>query len=238
MTPYLDTLDHGVGDLRIGVVKEGFGSPESEPDVEAKVRDGAERLARLGATVEEIAVPIHGVGRAIWTPTIIEGAVDLLMRGNACGTNRPGLFVNSLSEAHSRWREHADELSVSLKLVMLVGEFVSRQYGGRFYGKSQNLIRKMREDYDRVFERYDLLLMPTTPQKATPLPAPGASAEAMFEVALNMNRNTSPFCGTGHPAISVPCGTSDGLPIGLMLIGRHFEEATIYRAAHAFETAS
>ena len=96
---------------------------------------------------------------------------------------------------HSRWREHADELSVSLKLVMLVGEFVSRQYGGRFYGKSQNLIRKMREDYDRVFERYDLLLMPTTPQKATPLPAPGASAEAMFEVALNMNRNTSPFCG-------------------------------------------
>jgi amidase len=89
VTPYLDTLDHGVGDLRIGVVKEGFGSPESEPDVEAKVRDGAERLARLGATVEEIAVPIHGVGRAIWTPTIIEGAVDLLMRGNACGTNRP-----------------------------------------------------------------------------------------------------------------------------------------------------
>jgi amidase len=185
VTPYLDTLDHGVGDLRIGVVKEGFGSPESEPDVEAKVRDGAERLARLGATVEEIAVPIHGVGRAIWTPTIIEGAVDLLMRGNACGTNRPGLFVNSLSEAHSRWREHADELSVSLKLVMLVGEFVSRQYGGRFYGKSQNLIRKMREDYDRVFERYDLLLMPTTPQKATPLPAPGASAEALFEVALS-----------------------------------------------------
>ena len=55
-----------------------------------------------------------------------------------------------------------------------------------------------------------------------------------------MNRNTSPFCVLRHqsPAISVPCGTSDGLPIGLMLIGRHFEEAMIYRAAHAFETAS
>jgi amidase len=69
------------------------------------------------------------------------------------------------------------------------------------------------------------------------LPPPDASAQAMFEVALNMNRNTSPFCGTGHPAISVPCGTSEGLPVGLMLIGRHFEEATLYRAAHAFETA-
>jgi amidase len=53
-----------------------------------------------------------------------------------------------------------------------------------------------------------------------------------------MNRNTAPFCATGHPAISLPCGTSEGLPIGLMLIGRHFEEAVIYRAAQAFETAS
>jgi amidase len=237
VTPYLETLEDGVGDLRIGVVREGFGTPESEPDVDERVHEGAALLERLGATVEEIAVPIHAVGRAIWTPTIIEGVTDLVVRHDACGTNQRGLFVNSLSDAHSRWRSRADELSVSLKVVMLVGEFVSRQYGTRFYGKSQNLIRKMRQEYDRALERYDLLLMPTTPQKPTPLPPPDASAQAMFEVSLNMNRNTSPFCGTGHPAISVPCGTSQGLPVGLMLIGRHFEEATLYRAAHAFETA-
>jgi amidase len=238
VTPYLETLEQDVQGLRIGVVTEGFGSPESEPNVEEKVREAAQQFAQLGAAVAEVSVPVHAVGRAIWTPTILEGVVDLVMRHNACGTNQRGLFVNSLSDAHSRWRSRADEWSVSLKVALLAGEFLARQYGGRFYGKSQNLIRKMREEYDRVFERYDLLLMPTTPQKPTALPAAGASIEDMYDVALNMNRNTSPFCATGHPAISIPCGTSDGLSVGLMLIGRHFEEAVIYRAAHAFEALS
>ena len=52
---------------------------------------------------------------------------------------------------------------------------------------------------------------------------------------MTANRNTSPFCGTGHPALNVPCGMSEGLPIGLMLIGKHWDEATIHRAAGAFE---
>ena len=78
--------------------------------------------------------------------------------------------------------------------------------------------------------------MPTLPMKATPLPpcqcAAGArGASARFE----MLPNTSPFDVTGHPAMSVPCGMSDGLPIGMMLVGRHYNETTIYRAAHAFE---
>lgn len=238
VTPYLATIEDGVDGLRIGVVKEGFAMPESEEDVNAAVRDGAGRLAGLGAVIEELSLPIHAIGRAIWTPTILEGLVDLMMRHNACGTNQRGLFVNGLSDAHGRWRQHADELSPSLKTVMLAGEFLSRQYGGRFYGKSQNLIRGMRAAYQAALQRYDLLLMPTTPQKATALPPTDAPIEEVFDRALEMNRNTAPFCATGHPAISLPCGTSDGLPIGLMLIGRHFEEALVYRAARAFETAS
>jgi amidase len=238
VTPYLATIEDGVDGLRIGVVKEGFAMPESEEDVNAAVGDGAGRLAGLGAVIEEVSLPIHAIGRAIWTPTILEGLVDLMMRHNACGTNQRGLFVNGLSDAHGRWRQHADELSPSLKTVMLAGEFLSRQYGGRFYGKSQNLIRGMRAAYQVALQRYDLLLMPTTPQKATALPPTDAPIEEVFDRALEMNRNTAPFCATGHPAISLPCGTSDGLPIGLMLIGRHFEEALVYRAARAFETAS
>ena len=235
---YLAMIEDGVDGLRIGVVKEGFAMPESEEDVNAAVRQGAECLAGLGAVVEEVSLPIHAIGRAIWTPTIIEGLVDLVMRHNACGTNQRGLFVNGLTDAHGRWRQHADELSPSLKTVMLAGEFLSRQYGGRFDGKSQNLTRSMRASYEAALKRYDLLLMPTTPQKATALPPPDAPIEEVFDRALGMNRNTAPFCTTGHPAISIPCGTNDGLPIGLMLIGRHFEEALIYRAAQAFETAS
>jgi amidase len=235
VTPYLAGIGNGVAGLRIGVVAEGFGTPEAEPDLDEKVRAAAARFADLGATVEEASVPIHAVARPIWTPTIVEGLVELMMRANGGGTNASGVFVNSFVDAHSRWRSHADELSVSLKVVMLVGEFMRRQYGGRFYGKSQNLVRRMRWSYNEAFANYDLLLMPTTPQKATRLPPPGASPEDIWEVALNMNRNTAPFCATGHPAITVPCGLSEGLPVGLMLIGRHHDEATIFRAAHAFE---
>jgi amidase len=73
--------------------------------------------------------------------------------------------------------------------------------------------------------------------KATPLPAPGASREEVCQRAFEMITNTAPFDITHHPAMSVPCGMVDGLPVGLMLVGRHFDEMTIYRAAHAFEQA-
>ena len=88
-----------------------------------------------------------------------------MMRHNGSGTNQRGVFINSMADAHSRWRRHADEFSVSLKVVLLAAEFIRRQYGSRFYGKSQNLMRRMCDEYDQVFERYDLLLMRTTPQK-------------------------------------------------------------------------
>ncbi len=131
--------------------------PESEEGVNAAVREGATRLAGLGAVVDGLSLPVHAIGRAIWTPTLVEGLVDLVMRHDACGTNQRGLFVNGLSDAHGRWRAHADELSPSTKTVLLAGEFLARQYGGRFYGKSQNLIRGMRASYDEALQRYDLL---------------------------------------------------------------------------------
>jgi amidase len=161
--------------------------------------------------------------------------MDFMMRSNGAGTNHGGLFVPGAAEAMSRWRERADELSVPLKVLMLTAEFMSTTYGGHFYGKSQNLIRRMRDEYDAALRRYDLLVMPTTPQAPTPLPPADASIDEVWGSALNMNRNTAPFCGTGHPAISIPCALINDLPIGLMLVGKHWDEGTIYRAAYAFE---
>ncbi|MEJ2132631.1 MAG: amidase family protein, partial [Gammaproteobacteria bacterium] len=85
---------------------------------------------------------------------------------------------------------------------------------------------------------HDLLLMPTTPMAATPLPASDASKSEIIQRAFEPIANTAAFNVTGHPAFSMPCGeTEDGRPIGLMLVGRHFDELTIYRAAYAFERA-
>jgi Asp-tRNA(Asn)/Glu-tRNA(Gln) amidotransferase A subunit family amidase len=108
---------------------------------------------------------------------------------------------------------------------------------GHFYAKAQNLSRKLRAAYDAALSQHDLLLMPTLPLKATPLPAPDAPRELYIQRAFEMLANTAPFDATGHPAMSIPCGMSDGLPIGLMLIGKHYDESTIYRAAAAFEKA-
>src|SRR5260370_29759010 len=93
-------------------------------------------------------------------------------------------------------------------------------YQGRSYDKAQNLARVLRAAYDEAFSGVDLLLMPTLPLKATPLPAPDASREEYVARALEMISNTCPFDVTGHPAATVPAGTSAGLPVGMMLIGR------------------
>ena len=79
--------------------------------------------------------------------------------------------------------------------------------------------------------------MPTMPMKATPLPPPDAPRELYIQRAFEMIANTAPFDVTGHPAMTMPCGMGDGLPIGLMLIGKHYDESTIYAPPRAFEAA-
>jgi len=131
----------------------------------------------------------------------------------------------------------ADEFSDNLKLVMLLGQYFGKHYGGRFYAKAQNLNRKLRAAYDAALSSYDLLLMPTSPMKATPLPPLDAPRELYIQRAFELALNTASFNASGHPAMNIPCGMSDGLPIGLMLIGEYYDEPTIYAAAAAFENA-
>ncbi|MDX5384228.1 MAG: amidase [Rhodobacterales bacterium] len=234
---YTAAVNRGVSGLRIGVVKEGFGHPQSEADVDASVRAGAEMFRRLGATVDEISIPWHLHGPAIWTPIGLEGLTNQMMLGNGFGTGWEGLYTTSLLDYHSNWRSRADELSDTLKISMFVGQYHLKHTRGRYYAKAQNLARQLREEYNKVLASYDLLLMPTTPMKATPLPPADAPLALWTQRAFEMLPNTSPFDVTGHPAMSIPCGMSDGLPIGLQLIGRRYEESTIYRAAGAFEQA-
>ncbi len=234
---YTRALGREAKGLRIGVVKEGFAHPHSEREVDAAVRTGAELLGKVGAAVEEVSIPLHRAGPAIWTPIALEGATELMMKGNGMGTNWRGLFATSLLDAHAAWRHRADELSDTLKLSMLLGHYFTKHYRGHFYAKAQNLSRKLRAAYDAELARHDLLLMPTLPIKSTPLPPADAPRELVIQRAFEMIENTAPFDATGHPAMTIPCGLVDGLPVGLMLIGKHGDESTIYRVAHAFEQA-
>ena len=234
---YTGAIGRGAGGLRIGMVKEGFGHANSEADVDAKVRAGADLFRRLGATVDEVSIPAHLQGPAIWTPIAVEGLTNQMMHGNGMGTGWKGMYTTSLLDFHANWRSRADELSDTLKICMFMGQYYLKHHRGHYYAKAQNLARQLREEYEKMFGAYDLLLMPTLPIKATPLPPPDASLALYCQRAFEMLANTSPFDVTGHPAMSIPCAMSDGLPVGLMLVAAKWREATIYRAAAAFEQA-
>jgi len=233
---YLGALRQDVKGLRIGVLKEGFGHPASDPETDRKVREAINEFRHLGAEVEEVSVPMHYDGPHIWTGIILEGAAEMMIKGYGMGNNWPGYYTTSLQEAFARgWHSRPNDVSETVKLVLLLGEYMHRNYHNRYHAKAQNLRVMLRNAYDAVLADHDIMVMPTIPFPATEIPPPTAPREVYVDRALNMQQNTCPFDVTGHPAFTVPCGKVQGLPIGMMLVGRHFEEATLIRAAHAFE---
>ena len=234
---YIEALTGECAGVRVGVVREGFGLPGSEPDVDEAVRAATDVLAEMGAKVEEVSVPMHLLGTAVWSPIALEGHVVQMLMGHGYGTNRKGFYDVTLMRALQGWRSRSDEFSESLKVSMIAGNLFLRRYGGATYGRAMNLARSLTAAYDAALADHDVLVMPTLPMKATPLPPPDAPRELLIQRSLEMISNTAPFDATGHPAMSVPCAMRDDLPIGMMLIGRYLDEPTIYRAAHAFEQA-
>ena len=234
---YSQALSGDVHGLRIGLVAEGFDWPElSEAAVDASVRSAADALAQLGAEVSAVSIPWHRDGQHIWNAIAIEGATLLMVLGNSMGSNWKGHYTTSLLDAYARGRRaRVNDFPETVKNVMLLGRYMQERYHGRYYAKAQNLARRLRAAYDAALHNHDLLLMPTLPMKATRIPAADASREESVTRALEMIPNTCPFDVTGHPAISVPCAMSEGLPVGLMLVGRLGEDATVLRAADAFQ---
>lgn len=231
---YTEALGRGAQGLRIGVLKEGFHRDESEVDVDQKVLAAAEKFRQLGAQIEEVSIPEHNLAVDCWTAITVEGLQDGMMHGNSAGTNYRGLFLPSMIDHMAQWRNRADELSHSLKVCMFLGEYFQEQYRGKYYGKAQNLMRKVNEKYAAAFQQYDLLLMPTVPMKPQKIPPNDNDITLSVQRAFEMIGNTAPFNG-GLPAMSVPCGLIEGLPIGMELVGPNYGELKIYQAAHAFE---
>ncbi|MEA2972512.1 MAG: amidase [Actinomycetota bacterium] len=234
---YRAGLDGDLSGLRIGLVAEGFGwEGRSEEAVDDAVREAARRLEKAGAAVGPVSVPMHRQGLPVWMAIAMEGATELMVKGNAMGTNWKGHYTTSLLDAVARGRQsRINDLAETVKLVMLLGEYLRRTSGGRHYAKAQNLSPRLRAAYDEVLDEVDVLVMPTVPMLPTPIPLPGAPREEYVARAFEMVQNTAPFDVTGHPAISVPCQPAGSLPIGMMIVGRHFADASVLRVAAAAE---
>jgi amidase len=236
---YTKNLTGEADGLRVGIVKEGFGWSVSEPDVDKMVRDAAQKLKQVGATVSDVSIPMHRDGVHIWQPIGMEGVAATMIQGCSRGMGWQGFYSTQLVDAFGRgWHAQPNSLAENAKMAAMIGQYLKEHYNGRYYTKAQNLRRSLRDAYDRAFEKYDVLVMPTIPFKATKLPPANVNRKDYVDLTLNMIQNTGAFNLSGHPAISINTGFSKGLPVGMMIIGRYWEEPTVLRVAHAFEQAN
>jgi amidase len=241
---YMPAIGRGAKGLRVGVLKEGFGLPAgpgfpgSDEIVDRKCTAAIKELERQGAIVTEISVPMHLDGFHLWMGIGIEGPAEFMIKGNNVGTNWRGFYNTRLLDACGRgFDSRASDLPPQAVFVLLLGEYMHRNYHGRYYAKAQNQRHLLNAAYDSALQECDVLALPTIPFVTPPLVAPDCSLEENMGAALDMIGNTAPFDVSGHPAISVPCGVTDDLPVGLMLVGRQFEDIVVLQAAHAVEAS-
>ena len=238
---YLSHLDgSSLAGTRIGVMQEGFGIPGlSQPGVDEAVRSAVETLAAAGADVSAVSVPWHRDAMHVWTVIATDGVLTQMIDGDGFGMNWAGWYDPELMDHYRRGRtERADQLPDTVKPTILAGRHVIDNHGGRYYAMARNLAIELTAAYDGALASVDVLVLPTLPITATPLlPDPRVPPEESIERSTEMIVNTAPFDVTGHPAISVPAGLVDGLPVGLMIVGPLFGDAACLRVAHAYEAA-
>jgi amidase len=223
-------------ELRIGVLREAFDWPVSEPDVSELVRGTIRRLEERGVSCQEVSVPLLKHAQAIFFGLTVH-SVSAMVESDQEGYWRGGLCNVDWQTAFGKFRRsRADDFSPRLKLFMILGKYLRREYLSTYYSKAQNLRLTLRQQVDDVLRTVDVLAMPTTPQKPFQL-VESIDARALHTRGPNMTDNTVPFDLTGHPALTVPCGTSAGLPVGLQLVGRHWQERLLFGLGRLVEEA-
>jgi aspartyl-tRNA(Asn)/glutamyl-tRNA(Gln) amidotransferase subunit A len=228
---YTDGLDAGVAGLRIGVIAEAFGEGVA-PDVAASVRSAVDRLTGLGAKADEVSLPHAEYALSAYYLIAPSEASSNLARYD-------GVRYGFRAE-----EEHADSVAMmfatrgrgfgaEVKRRIMLGTYaLSAGYYDAYYGQAQKVRTLIIRDYEAAFERFDVLVSPTSPTTAFPI---GEKADDPMAMYLN-DIFTIPANLAGTPAISVPCGLDgDGLPIGLQLTAPMLDESTLLRVAHAFE---
>lgn len=243
-TDYLPALDAGVAGKKIAIVTEGFGHDgkdgmlASDPEVESCVRDAIETLKAAGAEVTEISIPEHETALHIWNAIALEGASNFMLAGYGVGSNWMGWYNSSLAEYLARGvKSRPQDMPHTVMSVLLRGEYMRRYYNNRYYNMAQNQRHIVKDAYDKVFEDYDMVACPTIVATATKMSGLDDGPIATVDSVLTCLRNTCVADLTGHPSISIPCGMRGGMPVGLMLTAKDFDEASLISASAAFEAA-
>jgi aspartyl-tRNA(Asn)/glutamyl-tRNA(Gln) amidotransferase subunit A len=224
-------LDQGIEGLRVGVVEEWLSMDGVQPGVRDAVRAAVDRLAGLGASVDGAELPHADYALSAY----------YLIAPAECSSNLArfdGVRYGFRSDGEARdvvdmnMRTRGQGFGDEVKRRIMLGTYaLSAGYYDAYYGQAQKVRTLVIRDYDMAFRRFDLLVGPTSPTTAFRLGEKTADPLAMYLSDIF----TIPSNLSGTPAISIPCGLADGLPVGFQLMGRLMDEATVFRAAYALE---
>jgi aspartyl-tRNA(Asn)/glutamyl-tRNA(Gln) amidotransferase subunit A len=229
-TDYLSVLDGSVKGLKIGVPKEFFGKGLNE-EIKASMESVMEKLREMGAEVEETSMPITEEGLSSYYIISSAEASSNLDRYDGIRYGYRAKDYESVDDLMEKTRTEGFGKEVKRRIMLGTYALCSGYYDA-YYNRAQKLRKEIKREFEETFEKYDLILSPTSPV----LPfLSGEKSENPMEMYLadiyTVNINLA-----GVPAISLPCGFSkDGLPIGLQIIGPHFGEKKILKAAYALE---
>ncbi|KAI1084352.1 amidase signature domain-containing protein [Whalleya microplaca] len=225
--------------VKVGILTEGIDQDIFQPQVRELLRSAATKMQLLGAVVEDVSVPLHLEGPAIWTiQQRISGAAGIL--GQAHG--RRGLGLTEFEQARLPWTaDNFAKLFPSTKNTVINGLYLSEKFPG-LYSKTINIGRQIKDAYDDALRKYDVLVMPTTPYVA-PKHGSRESPRTCFEPSIGLTTNTAVFNVTGHPALSIPIGFARAkedsqvlLPVGMQIVGGWWQEKKVLRVGHAWES--
>jgi aspartyl-tRNA(Asn)/glutamyl-tRNA(Gln) amidotransferase subunit A len=217
--------------IRLALPREYFSVAGMEPAVEASIKQAIQHLESLGAELGEVSLPHTQYGLATYYLIAPAECSANLARYDgikySTSLREPG---DSLWNVYERSRGKGFGREVKRRIVL--GTYaLSSGYYDAYYLKAQKVRTLIKQDFDTVFERYDAVVGPTSPTVAFPL---GAKTQDPLAMYLN-DLFTIPTSLAGLPGISVPAGQVDGLPVGLQIIGKALDEATVLRIANAFE---
>ncbi|MDD5474434.1 MAG: Asp-tRNA(Asn)/Glu-tRNA(Gln) amidotransferase subunit GatA [Candidatus Methanoperedens sp.] len=225
---YSSAMKNDVRGLKIGVPEEYFGEGTDEK-VEKAVRDAIHKLEDLGASLKDVKMPHTKYALASYYIIAMSEASSNLARFDGM---RYGLRVED-SDWHTTFSQvRAAGFGDEVKRRILLGTYaLSAGYHDKYYLKALKVRTLIKQDFERAFKNVDVLITPTMPYPAFRLGEKIGDPLSLYLADVD----TVPINLAGVPSISVPCGFSEGLPIGMQIIGKHFDEATILRTAYTFE---
>ncbi|MBW6517027.1 MAG: Asp-tRNA(Asn)/Glu-tRNA(Gln) amidotransferase subunit GatA [ANME-2 cluster archaeon] len=226
---YTKALVDDVKGLTIGVPEEYFGEG-IDPAVEKSVWDGVHRLEELGASWKEVKMAHTKYALAAYYVIAMSEASSNLARFDGM---RYGLRLEKDHDWHTTYSEiRAQGFGEEVKRRILLGTYaLSAGYMDKYYLKALKVRTLIRQDFEQALKDTDVLIAPTMPTPAFKLGEKISDPLTLYMADVN----TVPINLAGVPSVSLPCGFSNGLPIGLQVMGRHFDEATIIRTAYTFE---